>query len=460
MHRLQPIRREFRPMLSLAVPIVLAELGWMAMSVVDVMVVGHLPASAQAIGAVGIGSVLFYTIGLFGTGLLLGLDTLVSQAFGAGDIQDCHHSLLHGVYLSLAAAPALMGVVWLAMSQLGAFGIEPGVHRAADAYLNALVWSTFPLLLYFAFRRYLQAMNLARPVMIALFTANLVNLAANWLLVFGNLGAPALGVAGSGWATCISRGYMAVFLGLAILRHDRRARTGLFHISPRLDLRRIAALVRLGLPAAGQLAVEIGVFAVVAAFIGKLDAASLAAHQIAIMAVSVAFMVPLGLASAAAVRVGQAIGRGDLPGAAVAGWTALLLGAILETVSALLFLLAPVPISRLFTSDPAIIRIAVTLLALAALFSLFDGFQGVSTGALRGAGDTRTPMICHFIAYWLFGLPTGWYLCFRRNWGAAGFWTGFDVALIPLGLVLLGAWRRRSAEQSLGALRAAASLPE
>ena len=307
---------------------------------------GRLPHSAQAIGAVGIGSVVFYTVGVFGMGLLLGLDTLVSQAFGAGDIKDCQHSLLHGIYLSLAAAPILMGIVWLWMSLLGSMGIEPDVRREAGRYLNAIIWSTLPLLLHYAFRRYLQGMNIVRPVMFALFTANLVNLAANWVLVFGNLGAPAMGVAGSGWATCFSRGYMAVFLGLYIVYHDRRHRTGLFHISPRLDISRIRELLRLGLPAAGQTSIEVGVFAAATALIGRLDDVSLAAHQIAIMAISVSYMIPLGLASAAAVRVGQAIGRGDPKGAALSGWTALLLGSLFEAVVVVLFVFAGASIGR------------------------------------------------------------------------------------------------------------------
>ena len=435
-------------MFQLALPIVLAELGWMAMSVVDVMVVGRLPDSAQAIGAVSVGSVIFYTVGVFGMGLLLGLDTLVSQAFGAGNVDDCHHSLLQGIYLSLAATPVLMGFVWLCIWLLGRFGIEPGVRRGATAYLEAIVWSILPLLLHYAFRRYLQGMNVVRPVMFALFTANLVNLAANWVLVFGNLGAPALGVAGSGWATCFSRGYMAIFLGVYVLYHDRRYKTGLLRIAPRIDLERIGALLRLGLPAAGQITIEVGLFAIAAAFIARLDDVSLAAHQVAIMAVSVVFMIPLGLASAAAVRVGQALGRKDPRGAAVSGWTAIALGTCFEAGVVLTFLMAPVPIGRIFTHDEAIVRMAVKLLALAALFELFDGFQGISTGALRGLGDTRTPMICHLIAYWVLGLPAGWYLCFRRGWGVTGFWVSFDVALIPLGVVLLAVWWRKSSGRS------------
>jgi MATE family multidrug resistance protein len=168
------------------------------------------------------------------------------------------------------------------------------------------------------------------------------------------------------------------------------------------------------------------------------------------MAISVGYMLPLGLASAAAVRVGQAIGRGDPRGAATSGWTALALGTLLELCVVLVFVFAGVPIGRIFTEDRAIIRMAVNLLLVAAIFELFDGFQTVSTGALRGLGDTRTPMICHFIAYWLCGLPVGWYLCFGRGWGAVGFWVGFVVALVPLGIVLLSIWWRKSSRLRLG----------
>jgi MATE family multidrug resistance protein len=445
MSRFQPIRREFRAMFALALPIVLAELGWMAMGVVDVMVVGRLPESAQAIGAVSVGTVVFYTVALLGMGLMLGLDTLVSQAFGAGDIQDCHHSLLQAIYVSIGATPILMALIWLAMELLGKFGIEPDVQRVSTRYVHAMLWSTFPLLLHYAFRRYLQGMNIVRPVMIALFTANIVNLAANWVLVFGNLGAPAMGVAGSGWATCLSRGYMTVFLGLYVVYNDRRRRTGLFDIPMRLDFARVRELVRLGLPAAAQMSIEVGVFAVAAVFIAKLDEVSLAAHQIAIIAISVAYMMPLGISSAAAVRVGQAIGRGDPRGAAMSGWTALALGSLLELGVVGIFIAAGAPIARRVTADHNIIDVAVGLLILAAIFEVFDGFQTVSTGALRGLGDTRTPMICHFVAYWICGLPTGWYLCFRRGWGVTGFWVGFVVALVPLGIVLLAVWWRKSA---------------
>lgn len=440
---LKELRAEFRPLWRLAGPLVLAELGWMVMGIVDTMMVGRLPASAEAIGAVSLGHVLFLTAGLFGGGLLLGLDTLVAQAFGAGKLDDCHRSLLAGLYLSLLLTPLLMGFLWALIPFLRMAEVNSEVLRDAVPYLNAINWGMLPLLLYFAFRRYLQAMNLVKPITFALVTANLVNVLANWMLIFGHLGAPALGVEGSGWATCISRSYMALVLLAAIFYYDRRQRTGLLRMPLAPEFARLRRLVHLGLPAAIQLGLELAVFAVVTALIGRLDPVSLAGHQIALTAISFTFMVPLGISSAAAVRVGQAVGRRDWPGMDHAGWSALLLAAAFMACAAVAFLVVPHPIARIFTPDEVVIQSGVSLLAVAAFFQLFDGLQVVATGALRGLGDTRTAMVSHLSAYWLIGLPIGYVLCFRRHWGAVGLWVGLCAALILIGTILLLAWHRK-----------------
>ncbi|MDQ6701427.1 MAG: MATE family efflux transporter [Acidobacteriota bacterium] len=429
-------------MLRLAGPIVLSELGWMSMGLVDTMMVGRV--SPEAMGAVSIGGMLFYTIAITGLGLLLGLDTLVSQAFGAGDIADCHRSLLSGIYMSVLLSPVLMGIVWLSIPFLRAFGINPAVLRDTMPYIDAIVWSTLPLLLFFALRRYLQGMNLVKPVMLALVTANFVNLAGNWVLVYGNFGAPAMGAAGSGWATCVSRIYMTAALLAYVIRHDRQYRGGLMKTSWLPDAARIGLLFRLGMPAGLQLFFEISVFAAVTALIGRLDAASLGGHQIALNLASLAYMVPLGIGSAAAVRVGQALGRGEPKAAARSGWIALLLGAGFMSLAAFTFLIAPRLIARVFATDPAVIKMGAALLMVAAVFELFDGIQTVVTGALRGAGDTRTPMICHLVCYWLLGLPLGYFLAFRLGWGAVGLWAGLCAALIVIGVILLIAWYRKA----------------
>lgn len=437
------IADEVRPMLHLAIPIVTAEVGWMFMGIVDTIMVGHQRDSAVAIGAVSLSSILYYVVGIFGTGLMLGLDTLVSQSYGAGDLEDAHRSLVNGVYLSLGMTPVLMGLVWLWEPILRPFGIEAAVMGQAIPYLRALNWGTLPLLLYFVFRRYLQGVNLAKPVMFSLISANVVNFVGNWVLIYGHWGIRAMGTVGSGWSTSIARTYMAgVLMGYAVY-HDMRHKTGLRRASRRPHFGRLWRLLNLGFPAASQIGVELGVFAVTTMLIGKLGAVPLASHQITMNTVGFTYMVPLGISSAAAVRVGHALGRRDAHGASRAGWTAMALGAGFMSCMAIAFWVAPFYIARVYTPDPVVIRLASTLLFVAAFFQLFDGLQTVATGALRGAGDTTTPMICHLVYYWAIGLPVGWYLCFRRGFGAAGLWTGLCTALILIGITLLYAWRRK-----------------
>jgi MATE family multidrug resistance protein len=430
-------------MLRLALPLVTAELGWMAMASVDTMMVGRQANSAVAIGAVSLGSVLYYAVAIFGTGLMLGLDALVPHSYGAGDVEDCHRSLVNGVYLCLGLAPILMGLVWCWEPLLRRLSIDPQVLAQAIPYLRTLNWSTVPLLLYFVFRRYLQGINLAKPVMFSLITANLVNVVGNWAFVYGHLGARAMGTVGSGWSTCVARTYMAAVLMIYCVHYDRRHKTGLREASRRPHLPRLRRLLSLGFPAAAQYGLEVGVFAVATTLIGKLGAVPLAGHQIALNTVSLTYMVPLGISAAAAVRVGQALGRGDPHGASRAGWTALALGASFMTLMAIAFWTIPHAIVRIYTPATDVMRAASKLLFVAAFFQLFDGLQTVATGALRGAGDTRTAMICHLVFYWALGLPMGYYLCFGLGWGAPGLWTGLSVALICIGTALLLFWRRR-----------------
>lgn len=429
-------RAEVRAMVRLALPLVLAELGWMLMGIVDTMFVGRV--SAAAIGAVGLGTSIFYTIAITASGLMLGLDTLVSQAFGAGDRRHARHSLISGVWLAALLILPAMAIVEAIIRVLPRAGIDAAVLTDVRPYMRALNWSVAPLLLYFAFRRYLQSSNIARPVMTTLITANIVNLAVNWLLVFGNLGAPKLGAQGSGWATCASRIYMMAALAVVIVRHDPE----LARVSWRPDWNRVRDLFALGAPAAAQMGIEIAVFAMVTLLIGRLSATALAGHQIALTTVSTTFMMPLGISSAAAVRVGHAIGREDVDGAARSGWTALALGAMVMSLAAVTLLAVPEWIARLFSPETPIIAAGTSLLRVAAFFQLFDGFQVVATGALRGAGDTRTPMFCHFTGYWLIGLPLGALLCFHYGLGARGLWMGLSIGLILIGMVLVGFWRR------------------
>ncbi len=294
---------ELVPLLKLAGPVVLAEIGWMSMGLVDTMMVG--PLGPAAIAATGLGSGVFTAIAIFGMGLMLGLDALVSQAYGAGDRGECAHWLRHGAALGIAVAPFVMAVTWLAYLSLDRWGLHPDIQALAAGYVRVIAVGAWPLLLYAAFRRYLQGMHVVRPIMVALISANVVNAAGNWVLIYGHLGMPALGVEGSAWATTLARLYMAVFLYGAIRREHRRRPPPA--ASTRLEPARLRRLVALGFPAAMQTTLEVGVFAAATALAGKLDPVSSASHQIALNLASLAFMVPLGLAASGAVRVGYAV---------------------------------------------------------------------------------------------------------------------------------------------------------
>src|SRR5688572_5785096 len=336
------LQQEFRPMFHLAVPVVLAEMGWMTMGMVDALMVGRI--SPEAIGAVGVGTSLFMGVCIFAMGLMLGLDTLVSHAYGAGRVDDCHRWLFHGVVLALVLSMPMVGILYWMSSALDAWGLTPSVLVLTRPYLETLAWSVVPLLLYSAFRRYLQGMGVVRPVMFALVIANVANVLCNWVLIFGKLGFPPLGVTGAAWATVLSRVIMATVLLATIVSREPNVWN-----SRRVEWAWFKRLLALGLPASGQVTLEVGVFAAATALAGRLPAASLAAHQIALNYAAMTFMVPLGVASAGAVRVGHAVGRGDAAGASRAGWTALLFGVSFMTMAALVFLAMPRALLRAFT---------------------------------------------------------------------------------------------------------------
>jgi multidrug resistance protein, MATE family len=438
---LRDLTQEFRPMLRLALPVILAELGWMGMGVADTLMVGRL--GPEAIGAVGIGSSLFTGIAIFAMGLMLGLDTLVSQAYGAGRIEECHRWLLHGVTVSLLVSVPTTCALFGLSRLLAGWGMDPRVLELTQPYLDVVTWSAVPLLLYASFRRYLQGMGIVRPVMIALVAANVVNVIVNWVLIFGRLGMPALGVRGAAWATVISRIVMAGYLLAVIVVRERGRRPGLFATPLEISLSWIRRLIALGFPAATQITLEVGVFAMATALAGRLAPVALASHQIALNIAACSFMVPLGLSSAGAVRVGHAVGRQDPEGAARAGWTVLLFGAGFMLCMAAVFVLAPRPLIGAFTADPGVLALGSALLFVAAVFQLFDGIQGVATGILRGVGDTRTPMFWNLVGHWFVGLPLGYWLCFTLGRGVLGLWWGLSAGLIICGVVLSLVWMKR-----------------
>ena len=440
---LKALRPEFRPTIRLALPLVIAELGWMTMGIVDTIMVGRLPNSAVAIGATGLGQSLYHSVVIFGGGLLLGMDTLVSHAYGREDHRDARQWLVNGLFIAFLLTPILMlGVsLWPTLMQL--FGISLELVEPMRPFLRALNWGTLPLLTYFALRRYLQAINVVYPIMFALISANVANAFGDWVLIYGHLGFRAMGITGSGWSTCLSRIYMALVLLITLVYVESKRTMPTWAGAMRIELQRVIALLRLGTPAATQILFEIGAFSAATALCAKLGPVPLSGHEISLNCAAFTFMVPLGISSAAAVRVGQQLGRGDRAGAMRAGWSAIALGVAFMASSGLVFISIPRVIARLFSPDPNVIRGGASLLLVAAAFQLFDGVQTVATGALRGTGDTQTPMLANLVAYWLIGLPLGCVLCFSLGWGALGIWIGLCTGLMIIGTALLIAWHKR-----------------
>ncbi|MFZ1086617.1 MAG: MATE family efflux transporter [Terracidiphilus sp.] len=440
-------RRELAAMGSLAVPVVLSELGWTAQGIVDTIMVGKL--GPAAIGAVALGNAVYFTPVLFCFGLLLGLDTLVAQAYGRRDHDECHRWLAQGVYLACILTVPLMLLLFVASYGFTPFGIIHEVAVPAASYLRILTWGTLPLVFYGATRRYLQGVGQVRIISVTIVAGNLLNWFANWVLIYGKLGFRALGVNGSALSTVISRIFIAVALIGSAWRYERRRGHPLFRHWAGPSWTRLRQLTQLGLPAGGQVLLEVGAWNLVTLAAGRLTPVELATHSIVFNYAALTYMVPLGIASAAAVSVGHAVGAADGARARRAGWLALGMGTGFMLLTAMIYLGIPGPLVALYTCDSAVLALGSKLLLIVAAFQVFDGIQTVSTGALRGLGETRAPMLANLVGYWVLGLPLGLTLCFALGWGVFGLWIGLTLALIVIALTLLARWRRDTARLEL-----------
>jgi MATE family multidrug resistance protein len=430
-----PTRTEVRDVARLAAPIVVVQIGLMLMGVVDAAIVGRY--SAAGLAAVALGNVYFNSIVTIGHGTLMALDPLIAQAVGARDQPAIERSLQRGlvlcVVLSVPLSLLLVPGEWL----LSPLRQPAEVVPLAASYARVSIIGVLPYLTFIALRQTVQAFSLVRPVVVAAIVGNIVNALLDVILVFGKLGFPAMGPVGSGWATAIARWFMLLFL----LWGCRHAITPFLKHWSREDLAfgPLWRMVRIGFPIGLQLWIEFMAFSVALLFVGMLGTLPLAGHQIALMLAALTYMVPLGVSAAAAVLVGHAVGRADPEAARREAGAALACGVGFMSVTAFVLVgLAPW-LARVFTTDPGIIAVAATLIPIAGVFQVFDGIQGVSSGILRGAGDTRIPMWANLAGYFLVGLPLGAWLTFSSGWGAPGIWWGLVAGLAAVA-VLLG-WR-------------------
>jgi MATE family multidrug resistance protein len=430
-----PTRSEVRDVARLAAPIVIVQIGLMLMGVVDAAIVGR--HSAQGLAAVALGNVYFNSVVTLGQGTLMALDPLVAQAVGARDTRAIERSLQRGLVLCALLAIPLSLLLIPGAPLLTLLRQPPDVVPLAAAYVHACIVGVLPYLAFIALRQTVQAFALVRPVVVAVLAANLINVFLDWGLVFGRFGLPSMGAVGSAWASTICRWLMAILLLwgcrhalVPFLRHWTRE-----DIAPGPLWR----MVRIGFPIGLQLWIEYMAFGVALLLVGMLGVIPLAGHQIALMLAALTYMVPLGVSAAAAVLVGHAIGRGDPEAARREAGAALVCGIGFMSVSAVILIGFANGLARMFTPDPGILATAAALIPIAGVFQVFDGIQGVSGGVLRGAGDTRVPMLANLAGYALVGLPLGAWLCFRHDWGAPGIWWGLSAGLAAVALLL--GWR-------------------
>jgi multidrug resistance protein, MATE family len=445
---------EARATLALAAPLALTNLSQFALTLTDALILGHL--STEALAAATLGANLYWALWAPAFGLALAAAPLLAQARGAGRRtggagRGWVREMRRGARQALWAAALLILPAWVLLWQteaiLAAIGIAPSLAAEAGTYNHWLMWGMLPFCGFVVLRGFLAAMERPGPALAVAVAAIGANAVLDWLLVFGAFGWPGMGVAGAGLASTLANLGMLGGL-LALVGRDRRLSR--FHLLGRFwrpDSAKLWEVFRLGLPIAGAMLLEIGVFSAAALAVGGFGPVATAAHAVAIQTAGLTFMVPMGIGQAATARVGLAAGAGDPKGAARAGWTAIALGAGFMAATALALVLGSgtIPWAFLDRADPdaaAAASLGATLLVIAGIFQLADGVQAVASGALRGLKDTRGPMWLAALGYWGIGLPLGLVLAWPAGLGPVGLWAGLAAGLGVVAALMLRRWKR------------------
>ncbi|SHI92587.1 multidrug resistance protein, MATE family [Hymenobacter daecheongensis DSM 21074] len=441
---LNAIRPHIKPMLLLAYPVVLSQLGHVLVNVCDSVMVGQL--GKVPLAAVSLGVSVNTVVLVLGLGMSMGITPLVAAANGKRDVPALGSLLVNGVWLSVLAGVVLAAGGLLIAPLLGYLNQPAEVVALAAPWVRVLFLSLLPLMVFQGFKQFAEGLGLTRQAMVLSILANVINALLCYVLIFGRFGLPALGLMGSAWATLIARVLMAALMAAYVLRARRlqpyRAAAGSWLQPARATLGRIFDL---GAPIGVQMMFEMGAFSFSAIMIGWLGATSLAAHQIAINVASVTYMAASGIAAAATIRVGYFRGTGDAQGARQAGFTAYGLTFVFMGTMALILIMARHAVPHFYNHDPEVVAQAATLLLIAALFQVSDGLQVVGLGALRGLEDVKVPSVVALLAYWAVALPFGYWLGFKLDLGAIGVWVGLLTGLTLVAGVLLWRFRQHSA---------------
>jgi len=427
-------KQHFSRNFTLAFPVVLSQLGHIMVSVFDSMMVGQI--GTLPLAAASLGNSIFTITMVFGLGISYSITPLIAAADGRRNYTRISLLLLNGLISNVLLGILLFFIGYIFSPYITLLNQPPEVVQMAVPYINILFLSMVPLMVFQAFRQFAEGLSLTKQAMWISIVANSLNILLNYILIFGKLGFEPMGLVGAGWATLISRVVMAIMMAGYVMYGKR------FVVYRRfLNLRRVSLLYmyrifKLGLPISVQMIFEMGAFGFSAVMIGWLGTKELAAHQIAINVASVTYMMASGIGAAATIRVGNQKGLGNYRAMRMAGISNLVMGVLFMVCSGLLMVLGNTLIPMLYIDDPEVIRIASSLLIIAALFQISDGVQVVGLGALRGLEDVKVPSLISLIAYWGVGLPIGYFLCFKVHLGVNGIWTGL-LAGLSVAAVLL-----------------------
>lgn len=397
------------------------------MGVVDSLMVGEL--GADYLAAASLANHIVILILIVGLGISMAVTPLVAISVGAKRLDESQILFKQSLVVNFVSG-IIMTVVILISSELIRYLNQPTlVVQYASSYTKILAVSIIPWMIYQSYKQFIEGLSITHPPMVVTIVANLVNAFVNWLLIFGNLGFPKLELDGAGIATSASRVFMVVVLIIYANRSKRFSNFDLTLVVKKLHQSTIKKILRVGLPSGFQYFFEVGAFSFAVVMVGWLGSKSLAAHQIAINLASISFMAVTGISAAGGIRVGNAVGLGDIQETRRAGFSALILGVLIMFCAGIIFITLRSHLPQLYISDEEVISIASSLLVIAAIFQVFDGTQAVGIGILRGLTDVRIPTLITFIAYWVISLPLGYILGFYFKFGVQGVWIGLLIGL-------------------------------
>ncbi|MEZ5534635.1 MAG: MATE family efflux transporter [Thiolinea sp.] len=425
---------EIRQIFLLAFPLILAQVVQMAMGVIDTVMAGRIDALALA--AIALGSGIWAFAMLCGVGLMLALPPTISQHIGANNHRLIREELRQGIWLALMVSVVLMLLMFLIAQSLSLLGVQEEIIPEVKEYLFWVGWSMPFTCLYMVPRAFNESMGNTLPMLWVWLALLPLNALGNYIFMFGHFGFPALGAPGAGLATGIIQTLALVLLVIYTLKAPRYRSYDLARRMTLPDWQHVGRLFNLGFPVCISLAMEAGMFMVSTLLMGRFGAEIVAGHQIALNVASITFMVPLGIAQALTVRVGRAIGAGNMAAARHRGQLGIVMCGGLMLVSGICLWLFGSFIAALYSPDQAVVAIAAHFLVFAAFFQLGDGLQVGASGVLRGYKDTRIPMVINSITYWLVGLASGVYLSLYTPLGADGLWLGIVIGLFTTAIIL------------------------